>query len=264
MLKHFIYLNESTLENYLSALEDGLRANAQTTSGESSALKGSIGVPAVSASGGKDHKTEEVASRSDTASSRFERLLRLAKSDVEASGWVEVLDPDTDFEGIGIGAIVELECEIYVPETIKVLSNSGGISQAIEKFQALTPFASALGLDTDGLPPMAQLDAAKNFTRALGSNAALVGDLDGTNWQVAGKLLDDSLRDEVEGHARVIGKVSTVVKKGTWKSLISLPGMNLISRDQRRAMERKGPSSGQEDSWIQGPALLLDILAVYR
>lgn len=264
MLKNFIYLNEPDLDSYLSALEDGLRGSVQAKTAKSSSVSGKIGVAGIGAGGDQERQQEETTSRTDTASARFERLQRLARSDVDASGWIDVVDPDTDLKGIGIGALIELECEVFIPETIKALSPSGGLAQAISQVQALAPLAAMLGKDMSALPPSGQLDAVKDFANNLGSDAVLVGEPNESDWRVAGKLLDPYLHGEVEGYARVVGKVSAVLGTGAWKPLLALPGMNLLSRDKRREMERKGPSEGQEQNWLEGPAIMLDVLAIYR
>ena len=264
MLKNFIYLNEPALDGYLSALEDGLRGSVQEKKSTSGSVSGKGGVPVVNVQGEKGHEEERTTSRTDTASARFERLQRLARGDVEASGWIDVVDPDTDLKGIGIGALIELECEVFIPEMIKALSPSGGLAQAIDQVQALAPLAALLGSDVSGLPAAGQLDAVKGFANNLGGDAVVVGEPNDSDWRVAGKLLDPYLHGEVEGYARVVGKVSAVLGTGAWKPLLALPGMNLLSRDKRREMERKGPDEGQEGSWLQGPAIMLDVLAIYR
>lgn len=264
MLKNFIYLNEPALDGYLSSLEDGLRGLVEAKIAKSSSVSGKAGVAGVGVGGDHERQQEETTSRTDTASARFERLQRLAREDPEASGWVDVVDPDTDLKDIGIGAIVELECEIFIPEAIKAMSPNGGIAQAIDQLQALAPFASMLGLDMSGVPAADQLNGVKGFASTLGGDAVVVGEPNESDFRIAGKLLDAYLRGEVEGYARVVGKVSAVLGKGAWKPLLALPGMNLLSRDKRREMERKGPDEGQEGSWLQGPAIMIDVLAIYR
>lgn len=264
MLKNFIYLNEPALDSYLSSLEDGLRGAVQAKSASSSSISGKAGVGGVGVGGDRDTQSEETISRDDTASARFERLQALARQDAERVGWIDVVNPDTDLAGVGIGALVEIECEIFIPEMIKALSPAGGLAKAIDQVQALAPLASLIGSDMTGLPPAGQLDAMKGFANTLGSDAAVVGERDDTDWRVAGKLLDSYLSGDVEGYARIVGKVSAVLRTGSWKPLLALPGMNLMGRDKRREMERKGPDEGQEDSWLQGPAIMVDVLAIYR
>ena len=40
--------------------------------------------------------------------------------------------------------------------------------------------------------------------------------------------------------------------------------MNLLSRERRREMERTKPAAGKEEEYLSGPALMLDVLAIYR
>ncbi|WP_276320667.1 hypothetical protein [Phytoactinopolyspora endophytica] len=40
--------------------------------------------------------------------------------------------------------------------------------------------------------------------------------------------------------------------------------MNLVPREERRKMERQAPAPGKEDEYLEGPALMLDLLALYR
>jgi hypothetical protein len=42
------------------------------------------------------------------------------------------------------------------------------------------------------------------------------------------------------------------------------PGTTLLPRHQRRALERKRPENPDDDSFLTGPALMLDLLAVWR
>lgn len=264
MLKNFIYLNESALDGYLSSLEDGLRRSVEAKTAKTSSMSGKAGAAGFGVDGGRERQEEETTSRTDTPAAKFERLQRLAREDNEMSGWIEVVNPDTDLAHVGIGALLELECEIFVPEMIKALSPTGGLVRAIDQVQALAPLAAMFGSEISGLPGAGQMDAMKGFAQILGSDAVLVGEPTDSDWRVAGKLLDTYLHGEVEGFARVVGKVSAVLGDGAWKPLLALPGMNLLSREKRREMERKGPDDGQEASWLKGPAAMLDVLAIYR
>lgn len=264
MLKNFIYLNEQALDSYLGALEDGLRNSIAEKTSTAGSLSGGGNLKVVNIEGEKSHAEESTTSRTDTPSARFERLQRLAVADVEASEWVEVVNPQDDLASIGIGALVDIECEIYEPEMIKAISRNGGIAQVIDQMQALAPLAAMMGKDIAGLPPTSQLDAIKGFAGALGGDAFVIGEPNESDWRLAGKLLDGYTKGEIEGYARLVGKVSTIIPAGAQKPLLALPGMNLLSREKRREMEKKGPSEGQEGSWLKGPALMLEVLAIYR
>jgi len=98
-----------------------------------------------------------------------------------------------------------------------------------------------LGLDTEGLPNDEEID-----------------------WRIAGQLDGESLHGDVEGRARVVGKVSKTVPLGRWKPYLTFPGMNLLPREKRRRLERQSPATGKENEYLAGSALMLDILAIYR
>ena len=80
----------------------------------------------------------------------------------------------------------------------------------------------------------------------------------------AGELRQDFVQGELDGVVRLIGKVSKRWPSGQWKPLLALPGSSLLPRQKRRELERTPPKSDTEDQYLQGPACLLDILAIYR
>jgi hypothetical protein len=264
VLKNFLYLNEDSLAAYLSSLEGGLRGSSEKSSSTSKVLTG--GVDAKVVKGTAEGSREEAVhiSLADTAQARFERLEGLATENAEQSGWVTVNSPDDDLDGIGIGALVDIECEIYVPDQIRLLSSTGGTREALNTLEALRPMAEMVGLDTGSVPTPEESGAFRSMVSNLGSDQVLVGERDDSNWRIAGKLLGRHLNGEIEGFARVVGKVSAAWRAGQWKPILSLPGMNIMPREQRRRLEREGPEPGNSESWLEGPALMLDLLAVYR
>lgn len=220
-----------------------------------------IGGVGASASGSHEHGENEVRRKADTPASKFERLVALAKADEDASGWIEVLDPDNDLNSAGIGALVEVECEIYVPDSIRMLSQGAG---ELGQFEQLLSAAQAMGLETGSAPSMKDLGAMRSFMEGMGAELVLVGEPDGAEWRIAGRLGNRWLKGEVDGYARVVGKIARKIQPGSKKPLMALPGASLIPRDQRRKIEREGPKPGQEDQWLFGPAAMVDVLAVYR
>ncbi len=265
MLRRFLYLDERALSDYLSAVEGGTRESAQRRTTTTRAGSGGVDLKAVSGRGERSAEEEETLSLADTATARFERLVQLAKSDPDANAWVDVLELDTELAEVGIGTIVEIECEIYVPDTVKMLSAAGGLPQALDQLDALTPFAAALGLDTEsGLPNKGERDAVRGFVQALGSDQVLVGEFDSSDWRVVGPLAGAYVNGEIEGMAKVVGKVATRWPSGEWKPLLALPGTSLIPREQRRRLQRTQPKADERDQYLEGPAVLLDVLAVYR
>lgn len=265
MLRNFVYLNRQALSQYIAALEGGLTQEAITRSIQRDSGKGGVNVKVADASMERGHENEETRKYADTQEAQFDRLLKAAAEDPEKLGWVEVTQPDLDFKDIGVGAMVAWECEIYVPEFVRMMSASGEMVGAIDMMRTLLPAAKRLGLETEQpLPDADTLDATSTFLKNVNVKVLVVGEDDTSDWKVAGQINDEYLLGELEGPVRLVGKVTKVMPKGHWKPYLSFPGMGAGSREQRRKLERQAPEPGKEDQYLHGPVLMLDILALYR
>lgn len=256
MLKNFLYLNSQSVDNYLSSLEDGLRDSAKERSTRlRSTEKG--GDTQTSAA----NSDETTYSKVDTATARFERLQAFALANAQTSGWIQVDSPSADLQNVRTGSLIDIECEIYVPSMIQALSPNGGVNDMIGMLRKLSPF---MDLGNNNMPAKKELELMETASGMLGEDLVLVGENDDTEWRVAGRLFEQYREGEIEGIARVVGKVTTSWGSGRWKPLLSLPGMNIMGREQRRAMERQQPTAENAETSLEGPAYMLDILAVYR
>ena len=264
MLRRFLYLDTTALAAYLSALEGGqaTESTIRTTNGSSS----DVGIDAkfASASRGGAKETEESRSYTDTPEARFNRLLTALESRSDELAYVEVLQPDSDLKDIGIGSMLSWECEIYVPEVIQAMSSKGEMLDALNLMQDLRPAAGMFGLETEGLPDQEQVEFTSNFITRMGAKLLVVGDHDETEWKVSGKVESEHLYGDLDGIARVVGKVSKVLPPGHSQQFVTFPGMNLVSRQERRAMAKRPIPEGAEDQYLVGPALMVDILAIFR
>jgi hypothetical protein len=244
MLKRFLYLDTDALADYVSALEDGSRESLERKEGNNSSISTSF---------------------ADTPQAQFERLVRLAKSDPGLAGWKESENGEFDFLTTENRSLVDIECDIYVPEIVKAFSPDGGLVAALDQLDAILPFASFFDENaTEGLPTREQRDVMKGFVGALGGKLIAVGELDSSDWKVAGQLAPEYIKGDVEGNARIVGKVASRWGEKQWKPLLALPGSSLMPRDQRRQLERSKPKPGEEGNYLPGPAIMLDVLAIYR
>ncbi|MCW2745287.1 MAG: hypothetical protein JWM48_1837 [Mycobacterium sp.] len=264
MLRRFLYLDTASLYEYVAALEGG--ALTDSVEREVRRRKGGGGLDAklVKASGEAGSENELTQSRSDTDAARFDRLLKAAAVRAESLGWVEVADPDTDFLGIGIGAMVSWECDLYIPQLLQAFSKSGEAAESLAMIRDLLPIAQELGLETAGIPDIAKLDGMAAFLAGVSAKTMVVGEDDPTDWRIAAHLQDDYIRGSLEGRARIVGKVTKIIGAEQWMPFLALPGMNLISRTERRRLERQAPTAEQADNYLNGPALILDLLAIFR
>lgn len=261
MLKNFLYLNESALADYLSALEGGSRTSIEDRDQRSGVAAGSA-TAGSDADGRYSRENEKTVRMADTPPAQFERLIRLVTADPELSGWVTVQDPDTELPTLTLGALIHVECDIQVPSMIKALAPKSGMLTAVK---ALSELGSTIG---QNLPiDEQQLAMVETLGNLMGGDLVVIGETDSDEWKVAGRLRDDHLRvsiEELDGGVHVVGKVSRRLVAGDHKPLLALPGLDILPRAKRREMEAKGPSGPSDDSWLKGPALMIEILAIYR
>jgi len=109
VLRRFIYLDRTALDQYVTALEGGRTTESTTRLVRTGTGAGGFDAKLVSASGEKSREEEESRTLADTDEARFDRLLRAAASQPEVLGWTEVMQPDTDLAGIGLGAMLAWE-----------------------------------------------------------------------------------------------------------------------------------------------------------
>lgn len=266
MLINALHLDESALESYIAAFEGGLRDSGSSVTKGSKGLGGTLGVAAAKLDAHLDAESQDTVSVRDHSASRLQRLITAGNDHPDEVGWLEVLEPDSDFSDVGIGAFVHWECEVFIPDSIAALANREGLSDLLRLFKGLAPSAKALGLAMEGAPSLEQVDAMSSFVENVDVVPVIVGDDVDTYWKVVGALSRAWIRPQAvfDGPARIIGKVKKRIDKDRWYPLFSLPGMNLVGRDERRRMERQGPTSpSQEAQYVRGPALVVDYLAIY-
>ncbi|WP_253790107.1 DUF6414 family protein [Nocardia amikacinitolerans] len=265
MLRRFVYLDETALDQYIAAVEGGLTAEIQKRSTSRGA--GESGIDVGGPKGLRQIVSEDEESRAvaDTPEARFDRLLKAAAADPEGLGWVDVSEPDTDFSEARTGVMIAWDCDIYVPDFVKLMAGSGEARRALEMMQSALPMAQALGLATEGIPSPEKLTAMSGLMNSVDASLIVVGEDDDTAWRVSGPLAADHLKShEVEGRARIVGKVTKKLGSGQWKSFLAFPGATLIPREERRRLEKQRPTKETAGHYLEGPALFLDILAIYR
>lgn len=266
MLIRAHYLDDDALTNYIAALEGGLRESGSSRSKGSRAFGGSLGVSAAKVEAKADSETENTLNMRDHQASRLQRLIAAGHAEPDAVGWIEVTQPDVEFAEAGTGAFVEWECDVYIPEAIAAMSSHAGLSSTLKTMKTLMPSAEALGLSMEGVPDEREMDAMASFLDQLDVAPVIVGDDSETDWKVVGSLAEQWILPAAsfDGRSRVVGKVKKRVGEGRWYPMLSLPGMNLVGRDERRRLERDGPrDSTEEQQFVRGPLLVVDFLAIY-
>jgi len=264
MLRHFNYLDSDTLEQYISEIEDGLVSEETRRELSGGSTSGGLDAKIAKVEGEKMHETETSRVAKVTDNVRFSRLLKAAELQPDALAWVDVAQPSVDFADIGLGAMVAWECELTTPEFVQMTSGAGQAAKALKLATAMQPRASALGLDTSGLPDPAQIAAVTGMMEALNFPHIVVGAEQGSPWKIFAEIKSEWVkRGELEGSRRIVGKVIRRVEQGTSYDLVTIPGANLGNREQRRQAQRGNAGMADKGQTLHGPALELELLAVY-
>lgn len=265
MLRRFLYLDEVALDSYLSAIEGGLsdetrhrRAHQQERSGSAGAKAGPV---SGQASRGSDASVVDERVVRETPESRAGRLLDALQHDPERWLFEEVLDLSDAFDRLPVGYMVRVDCELEVPATVRLFAEPEKANDLFDMIEAIRPAAGLLGKDADELPHADQVSAMRGMLGAMRSDLVIVGDQDPDGPRIAGKLNQEYLRDSPEGEATILGKVAKRWDEGTSHSLVALPGASLLTRRQRREGDT---NIGGDDDMLHGPALTLDVLAIFR
>lgn len=206
------YLNHDDLLNYIAITEEGVRQSGSSKSTNTKKLGGSLGAGPLKADASRAGEVENTVSTEDHDYSRLARLIEAGHANPEDFGWLEALDPDNDFSSVGIGAFIEWERDVYIPEFIKILSNSGDLSSTLNTIQAVASSAEALGLDANEIPKSGEVKAMSTFLNSLDSfkvTPVVVGEDSSTDWKVVGPLDKQWIhqRASLDDRVRTIGKV---------------------------------------------------------
>lgn len=257
-LPRFLYLDDKGLEEYLSVVEGGLsdeskRRRLSNGTGVESATLGELA--------GGDSTSEEERVVRETASQRFIRLVTALDAASTRWHYRDVTDLGEEFGEINVADLVQVQCEVEIPPFVRMLSQPDQLDDMVNMLEAFRAMAPMLGENIEGLPGKKETKAFRDFGKAMKSDVVVVGDQEDGDPQVTGKLNKDYIRDEIEGEVFILGKVAKKLKDGETHSLLAIPGASLMSRQQRRQAARQEQA---DDSTLVGPALTLDILAIYR
>lgn len=262
------YLNEEDLNAYIAHLEGGLRSTGSTTTSGASGASARLGIKVAEAKGRRESTSESSVVLDDVSASRLKRLIDAGHDDPESLGWVTILDSSDDFNNLGLGAMVEWECDVHVPELLELVDKKSEIEDLLSLYNVAVESGNLFGINAEspGMPNKEEQTAIFDVLDHLNLVLAVIGKDDEEDWKVVGSLKKEWVREgaSFDGRFRVLGKVQRIVRRGKWYPLVSLPGMDALNRKQRRKIEKDGPEEGQEDNFVEGPAVVLDFLAIYR
>lgn len=265
MIPQFEYINESYLSAYLSAAEGGLRDSQVKKITQTTDLGGKAGTPIVSGQASRVSGEETTVSMSDYVSARFTRFLEYADQNSEKIGWQEITQPDLDFPELALGDFIKWECDVYAPDIVGVFQQGNPLTSLIGAMNNLLPAAKTLNLNTKGLPSLDEMNAVGTFINSVELEPVLLGEDEDCEYQVIARLDKKFITgniSEIDNRFILVGKISKKIASGRWYPLMPFEG---LTRQQRREAEKNGPRTPeQESNFVKGPAVVVDLLALYK
>lgn len=256
-MRDFLYLDVRQVDQYLAQVEDGLyddQTEQQSTGRERKAGAKVRGGPVeIGGDIGSNSADEISRTRRQTPESRFNRLYpRLEAVQIDEL-------TQSVFSIVGRGQILEVECAVDIPTFSRTLANSSELTGMADLMRT---FGESVDDETTsmlkGISALAQ--------RSDGSIVA-TGEIGSEEPIFVFKLSRESLRvglDDLEGDATVIGTVQRTWPETETYPVLTIPGLNILSRKERREMERTASKGDDDAPVIRGPGVTLNVVAIYR
>ncbi|WP_141750685.1 MULTISPECIES: hypothetical protein [unclassified Corynebacterium] len=258
------YLDTQALDDYIAGIENGLTESIIDKQSKTSHNGGSIDAKVISGEKARAETGENTRSFRDHDTAKLDRLIKYGRANCEAASWNEILEPDTSFQHIRTGEMIEWECDVYLSEISEILANNE-LPGSLRSLAKVAPLTKIFGSPQNDLPDSEQFNQMADFMDGVNLKPILIGEDDATAWRIVGTLQQDHIRtkDGFDDRARIVAKVRKKIPEGRWFSLHAASGIPM-SREQRRAAGRKGPSTAEEQNqFLEGPLLVVDYLAVY-
>lgn len=250
----FLYLDEARVTEYLSRIEGGqsdeeLRRQVRELGGGGS-VSATVGPIGAEANVARAVNEESERTIRQTAASRFARFLdawRAAAQEIDES-------LSQVFGTLQSRMAVHVDCELDIPDVSRFLSSD-------TDFAGMFEFAQAIGQTPSGFDPnlLAQFTQAQNL---LGDKFIIFGLLHQDEPKLVLRLEKRHLRvsaTDLEGEVSVVAKVLKKLNENDSVPLLAFPGLDMLPRHQRRNMQ-----TSNSDQVVNGPAVSLDVVAIYR
>ena len=271
MLIRFVYLDRPTLQGFAAQMDGGLIAETKVHLVKRRSKSGEINAKFLTAraeGGGSDEREWTMSYPSEA---QFQRLLAVANDDPDTIAWIDVMDPNNDFASAQVGETIAWECDVDIDQGSRMMAQGGGGVQMMgimENFVAAGRAGLNVGENVD-TQRAAQLGAQAQAIRQLLddmkiSRIAVGRDPSTTNWSIFGPLYGEHLQVEDIDRERliVVGKVKRIVQFGQSRKLVNSEAMQMMQKFSKAPLRTEATNSMNNE--IEGPALELDILAIYR
>lgn len=272
MLIRFVYLDKPTLEGFAAQIDGGLIAETKVNLVKRRTKSGEINLKFIGGKAEGGGADDQEWTMSYPPEAQFQRLLAVANDDPDTIAWIDVVDPNTDFASAQVGETIAWECDVDIDQGSRLAARGGGGVQMVGIMELLAS-AGQVGIKVgDGNfdaqkagQVKAQAEVVRQRLDSLNLSRIAVGrDYSSTNWSIYGPLYSDHLRVEDVDNERliVVGKIKRIVPYGQTRKLVNNEAMQMM----KGLSKPSGPTdtSNPLNNEIAGPALELDIIAIYR
>jgi hypothetical protein len=263
-VREFLYLNDDLVNQFLAQAEGGLydeEAERERAAGD---RHGDISLkvgPAVAGGSRRSGVDSEVSrTRRQTPESRFNRLALLLPELPEKEYLYFEPGGGNLYSLATPGRLLTTECYVDTPSVGRLLAQSEQLSGLAD----LMRMFNADGVDAKTEEALSGFSALSNI---VGSDVICTGEIDDDLPVLVFKLLKKFLRADLgalEGEAIILGNIHRKWPEGQRYPLITVPGLDLMSRADRRRLQATTKSDDSNDMTIDGPGLTLSVVAVYR
>jgi hypothetical protein len=258
MLRDFLYLDDKMVDQYLAQVEGGLYDDERELEADSSegGVEGGLKAGPLTGGGkrGRTHSGEIERVRRQTPESRYNRL----HDQLEL---LELNDSTTDVFGrLDARQMFVAECYVDIPSISRAIGATEELAGLADLMKAFAP--AQMDKETDEA-----MRGLSQFSAMTGGDFVATGDLRDGEATLAFKLTPAGLRvpiGELEGDAIVVGRIQRKWPEGQSFPLLNVPGLNLMSREDRRRMEREKPADDKEGMYVNGPAASASVVAIFR
>lgn len=258
LLREFLYLDTRLVDNYLAQVEGGLYDESRTRAEGVSGYEGKAGVKTPVADFGAGAQRSSVTETErvirETPEARFNRLHTALDATLQ-DGLAENLWPQATK-----GMFWELECEVSVPSVARMFGQ-------LDQIDDIASLAEAFGTPLPGFDDQMKVQMNLLSSRVDKRKLVVEGHIADAQPRFAFKLNREFLRvdlDDLEAEVSIVGKIEGKWPEGDSRSIIDLPGINLMSRKDRREIAKKGGSKGVDNLSIPGPGVSMSVVAIYR
>ena len=265
VLRNFLYLDTSMLNDYLATMEGYLVESSELIENKLTSTSGKGNLKIAEAGHQVDVETGKVSKLKQTDTGNFQKLYDLI-DDKSLLQYLEDFDNEI-WNDIKRNEIVEMPGILSVTNLFNTLNQVGSISPLID---IMNVFGDSDLVDEKSMTTINGLKAVSEMNNDKEIPVILKLEFS-DKYSFAAKLQPEYIRgnmEKLDGEVTMLGKVQKVISHDQEYELFSLTSgidslMKHQSRDQRRKYEKNNTDNNVSDK-ISGPAIILIPLAIYR